>query len=1364
MANTNRDILMTIDVKTSKVSGGGFSFFVTDQNTSNFFVRLVMSMSTNAIISQYVSLEQASNYQIKLYIIKPNGSLISIDGTLMDEKNALFQFNLPNDYKDFVGEYTCEFQISSTVNGGIDVITTDPFKYIVKPSILNDIGQPVDAQGEPVVLMYDSYGNLVVTIDGETRTFSSGGGTGGLTIVDSIDKMTDTSQQYVLSTDGYIYHYVHKEGTKANYTNQIPISIDSSGAVYHGVGYADGIRVGSDGTERQNAPVDVTGYIPMTKGQIIYFKNCTILYDSSVSYQEMAIFDSNKVFLGMVNLHTLLPQYVDYVLDENNNFLSLDSTKFNDMYNTMGFVRIQGNYIGADSIITVDEEIVNITVDEYMWESTGIPYSTGGGNNTELQNKVNEHEDRITDLENDVDTLMNTSTPVADGIPTYVKTESKEVADRVIDKQTINSLTMIMSADIHMSNNQQTKDAIKHMGQGMNEIQKYAHVDGIAFLGDYNYDNNATSCIELVKEFQSYVADATRGIPTIYTLGNHDYSTISASDIDNRLSENMVYALIGSHTTDRAIVDKDNLGRNYGYVDFEKQRIRFIYLNTEDISGVDYTSHLISTPQGQWLIQKGLDLSDKEDEEKWGIVVAGHVPLHTNPQVPTVLSNFKKRLSGGNFGTTYNFANAKAELICVFTGHIHNFKVYEKDTIKYITIPNAVPNRENPYATTDYYNDNDTAYTKTKDTAEDTSFNVIVIDKDNKKIHAINYGAGIDREIYYGEEQLPDNIPSYHGEEITRVAQEITQLKSEYPNSIVFGTISDNHVDLTNQDVINSATYGAYALGRVGEKANVDFIANLGDNIVGTNIDSDTEYANFKYMEEVTTYDSDVPFFNLVGNHCKSSSTQKIYDVIGAYNEFDVYSTTRIRGFGYKDFADKKVRVIVLNTCDYWNIQGGNGMSYEQKDFFMKALDLSAKSDYANWTIVVLSHIPLDFLGGDYNKGTDLKAILKAYNDGTTATITIDETNARRQNESDKYSGTLTYNYSGKNTPKVINIHGHVHTNCYGKLTFIDDNTTLNMYRMSTANSNFNQNASTDRYTSYGNYSITTAEASKILKYRDCAKDTSATFYLIDLDTKVIHSIGYGADINRELIYGNAKKFSVTYSLTDVSSSSSAKEVIENTKYTTTLSVADSNFVIDNVKVTMGGTDITSSCYSNGVITITSVTGDISITASAKDNYVPVWDLANRQGVTGLYESASVAHSCVTSRKNWIAGIGSTGALCGQYISDIILDGNNITFTSTTKGFCIGLPYQLEPNASYTATAKCTASDGVTAQEGRIRVATFDNTGLITSYTTYDSGGSTNPSVTFTAHSDPTYWTVIMLDPRNNGATIKFSNVTLTKN
>ena len=454
------------------------------------------------------------------------------------------------------------------------------------------------------------------------------------------------------------------------------------------------------------------------------------------------------------------------------------------------------------------------------------------------------------------------------------------------------------------------------------------------------------------------------------------------------------------------------------------------------------------------------------------------------------------------------------------------------------------------------------------------------------------------------------NIPSYHRAEAGRVVKRLLDLKEDYPNSIIFGTISDNHVDKTTASTMTSARHAVYALEAVGSMA-CDFVANLGDNVSGTNIDNDADYANAVYMENASRYAmSNLTAYNLVGNHCKSNSTQKLYDLIGKYNVFDVYATTKIRGFGYKDYTDKKVRVIVLNTCDYWNGQGGNGMSYEQKDFLMKALDLSAKSNYSDWTIIILSHIPLDYLGGDYNKGADLKAILKAYNNGSSVSITVNSSYASAQGEASKYSGTLTYNYSGKNAPRVVNIHGHVHTNCRGKMKFVDDNTELDMVRVATPNSSFNGNASTDRYTEYGDYSITTTEANKIKKVANSKADTSATFYFFDLNGQIIYTVGYGADIDRTIPYKSAAVYSVTYNLTNVTSSTTGGSIVEGNAFTTTLSKTNANWAWDGVTVTMGGTNVTSSVYnsSTGVITIAKVTGNIVITAKAKAPYTNVID------------------------------------------------------------------------------------------------------------------------------------------------------------
>lgn len=492
------------------------------------------------------------------------------------------------------------------------------------------------------------------------------------------------------------------------------------------------------------------------------------------------------------------------------------------------------------------------------------------------------------------------------------------------------------------------------------------------------------------------------------------------------------------------------------------------------------------------------------------------------------------------------------------------------------------------------------------------------------------------------------NIPSYHYAEAGRVVKRILDLKASYPNHIVFGTISDNHVNTSDTNAMSSARHGTFALEYVGALAQCDFIANLGDNCEGTNIDVEADYINSVYIENCTRYalTSQVGY-SLVGNHDKSNSTQKLFDLMGKFNTFDNYGTTKIRGFGYKDYTDKKVRVICLNTCDYWNTQGGNGMSYEQKDFLMKALDLSSKSNYSSWTIIILSHIPLDFLGGDYNKGADLKAILKAYNNGTTASITVNSSYASAQNENGKYSGTLTYNYSGKNAPKVINIHGHIHTNKYGKLKFIDDNTELDIVRVATPNSSFNGNASTDRYTSYGDYSITTTEANKIKKVANSKADTSATFYFFDLDSQTIHAIGYGADIDRTVIYKSVPTYKVTYSLKNCESSNKSTAVAEGSAYTSTITpITDAT--IDSVVVTMGGTDITSSAYKNDTITISEVTGDIVITAVAS---IPLWEetVSNiAVAVRSVWQVTNSVPSLVNS--NAEAAIGVTTANSYSYM------------------------------------------------------------------------------------------------------------------
>ena len=88
----------------------------------------------------------------------------------------------------------------------------------------------------------------------------------------------------------------------------------------------------------------------------------------------------------------------------------------------------------------------------------------------------------------------------------------------------------------------------------------------------------------------------------------------------------------------------------------------------------------------------------------------------------------------------------------------------------------------------------------------------------------------------------------------------------------------------------------------------------------------------------------------------------------------------------------------------------------------------------------------------------------------------------------------------------------------------------------------------------------------------------------------------------------------ITNSLTHVSNSNADTQVEDQGSYTATL-IADVDYTIQTVTITMGGVDV-SSYYVNGVITIPNVTGDVVITAVAAATVYADIELYSANGVT----------------------------------------------------------------------------------------------------------------------------------------------------
>lgn len=81
--------------------------------------------------------------------------------------------------------------------------------------------------------------------------------------------------------------------------------------------------------------------------------------------------------------------------------------------------------------------------------------------------------------------------------------------------------------------------------------------------------------------------------------------------------------------------------------------------------------------------------------------------------------------------------------------------------------------------------------------------------------------------------------------------------------------------------------------------------------------------------------------------------------------------------------------------------------------------------------------------------------------------------------------------------------------------------------------------------------------------------------------------------------------YAITSNLVNVTSNNKAVSAEENASYSATLTAAD-GYELDAVTVTMGGSDVTSTVYADGVITIPAVTGNVVITATASEAHTGV--------------------------------------------------------------------------------------------------------------------------------------------------------------
>ena len=221
--------------------------------------------------------------------------------------------------------------------------------------------------------------------------------------------------------------------------------------------------------------------------------------------------------------------------------------------------------------------------------------------------------------------------------------------------------------------------------------------------------------------------------------------------------------------------------------------------------------------------------------------------------------------------------------------------------------------------------------------------------------------------------------------------------------------------------------------------------------------------------------------------------------------------------------------------------------------------------------IIVSAHQPF----GSSKDGELLAGILEAYNKRITYTGT--------KNVQGDYWGkdvtdttytniSVSADFSEAKGKIVIYLHGHIHKDTIDATSY-----------------------------SFAVASITTAGADvrdtdPPLRTPNTATETALDFVI--MSKTAINFIRIGAGSDRVIALDDTVYYSIKNNLTNVKSSNSAGNIVEGNSYSATIS-ANTGYELESVVITMGGVDITSSVYLDGVITITEVTGNIVITASA---------------------------------------------------------------------------------------------------------------------------------------------------------------------
>ena len=342
-----------------------------------------------------------------------------------------------------------------------------------------------------------------------------------------------------------------------------------------------------------------------------------------------------------------------------------------------------------------------------------------------------------------------------------------------------NLLTFTMMSDAHLRQN------APHIVDNVVASSAWANLVGNDFImmsGDFIIgDLSKAESLALI-DTAIEAAGSYGSVPVYAVKGNHDTNEDYKIGTDSetgkavystadRITDEEFYTHAIAQSEATIVVDAANPYGGYYYVDFPKQKIRMICLNTtEDRDGVDILdsaksdfrwSGVKSVAQLSWLANTALHVADG-----WAVMMVSHIPpitgadvgvgdetsadapFHTRGIKAAALTELCEAFVSGGKGTvtakamvngvvknvtvSYDFSvQGEREFIGHFCGHVHEDSLSEYNGINYVVVNCTTPQKRW-----------DTSLDREIGTETALSLNSFIINRETRTVECIKVGTG----------------------------------------------------------------------------------------------------------------------------------------------------------------------------------------------------------------------------------------------------------------------------------------------------------------------------------------------------------------------------------------------------------------------------------------------------------------------------------------------------------------------------------------------------------------------------------------------------------------------------------------------